>query len=79
MKDGTTTARGRMATGGTTTAKGDTTTARVSRVTGSTMTATGGTTTWHDDGKARHEEHNDGTGQHDDGWHDDGKGQQGDR
>jgi hypothetical protein len=53
---GTTTARGRMATGGMTTATDDTTTTRVSRATGSTTTATGGTTTWHDDVNARHEE-----------------------
>jgi len=50
---GGTTARGRTATGGTTTAMSDTKTVRVSRATGSTTTATGGTRTRHDDGNAR--------------------------
>ena len=50
---GSMTARGRMATGGTTTAMGDTMTVRVSRATGSTTMATGGTTTRHDNGNVR--------------------------
>ena len=51
---GSTTARGRMATGGRMTAMSDTMTVRVSRATSSTATATGGTTTWHDNSNARH-------------------------